>query len=65
MSSGFGGLMNKPWVESLGEADDCGGVVGSTVSCVGGGLEDTGMGSVGRIGGAIWGLGFEVLEKVD
>ena len=46
--------MNKPWVESLGEGDDCGGgVVGSTVSCVGGGLEDTGMGSVGRIGEAI------------
>jgi hypothetical protein len=39
--------MNKPWVESLGEGDECG--VGSW----GGGLEDMGMGRVGRIGGGI------------
>lgn len=61
MSSGLGGLMNKPSVESLGEGDDCGGV-GSTVSCAGG-LEDTGMGRVGRIGGGFRGSGFEVLRK--
>ena len=32
ISSGFGGLMIKPWVESLGEGDDCGGGMGSIVS---------------------------------
>jgi len=53
LSSGFGGLMNKPWVESLGEEGEWGGGVASTGSCVGGGLEDMGMGSVGRIGGVI------------
>ena len=63
MSSGFGGLMNKPWVESLGEGDECGCAVGSTVSC-GGGLEDMGVGRVGRIKGAFGGSGFEVLGQV-
>jgi hypothetical protein len=50
MSSASGGWMNKPWVESLGEGDECG--VGLTASS-GGGLEDMGMGRVGRIGGGI------------
>jgi len=56
ISSGSGGLMNKPWVVETfggGEGEDgSGGGAGSRVSCCGG-LEDTGMGRVGKIGGGI------------
>ena len=54
VSSGSGGLMNKPWVvETFGGGEGADGSDGggrSRVSCCGG-LEDTEMGRVGKIGG--------------
>ena len=53
ISPGSGGSMNKPWVvETFGGGDGSGGGEESRVFCCRG-LEDTGMGRVGKIGGGI------------